>query len=293
MSWLQRFKALVWKSIQWVSPALERQLRRRFSRSYHENWGYRTRQARACPDNAFIPRVADAGKIVNGYQVMHNGLKVVLGSYYGEGPIRLLEKNRGVHEPQEERVFQEVLKTLSPGGTIVELGAYWGFYSMWFCQQVPDARAYLVEPMAENMDYGQRNFAANGFKGRFTRAYVGKAPGVAEDGTRIIGVDDFLEKEAIGHVTILHSDIQGFELEMLEGSAKSIEQGRISWFFISTHNEDLHAACERHLREKGLVIEASITPEQCYSTDGVLVARAPKVTGIPPLSISRRTGKGW
>jgi hypothetical protein len=293
MSRLQRFKSFVWRSVQAVSPDLERQLRRRFSRSYHENWGYRTRQARACPDNAFIPRVPNAGMIVDGYQIMHNGLKVVLGSYYGEGPIRLLQKNKGVHEPQEERIFQEVLKTLAPGSVIVELGAYWGFYSMWFCRQVPQGRAYMVEPMAENMAYGEKNFAANGLKGHFTQAYVGKEPGVAEDGTRIIGVDDFLDKQAIEHVTILHSDIQGFEVEMLQGCARSIRQGRISWFFVSTHNEELHAACEQFFKENGFVIEASVTPAQCYSTDGVLVARAPGVTGIPPLSLSRRTKQGW
>ena len=39
---------------------------------------------------------------------MHNGLKIHLGSYYGpEGATQLII-NKGVHEPQEEYVFQEV-----------------------------------------------------------------------------------------------------------------------------------------------------------------------------------------
>jgi hypothetical protein len=38
--------------------------------------------------------------------------------------------NRGVHEPLEEFVFQEVLKRLPEACAMIELGAYWGHYSM-------------------------------------------------------------------------------------------------------------------------------------------------------------------
>ncbi len=69
----------------------------------------------ACPQNKYIPRVPDAGKIFDDYQLMHNGLKVQIDGYYGEyksnnrGFITdMLLRNKGVHEPQEERVFQEV-----------------------------------------------------------------------------------------------------------------------------------------------------------------------------------------
>ena len=63
---------------------------------------------------------------------MHNGVLVQRGSYYGETATVLLELNRGVHEPQEERIFQEVLPYIPAGGSILELGAYWGFHSIWF-----------------------------------------------------------------------------------------------------------------------------------------------------------------
>ena len=40
------------------------------------DWNNRVRNALACPDNVFIPRVADAGKIDDGHLIMHNGLRV-------------------------------------------------------------------------------------------------------------------------------------------------------------------------------------------------------------------------
>src|SRR6058998_3708738 len=74
-----------------------------------KEWRERIRDAIESPDNAFIPRVANAGQIVNGCQVMHNGLLIHRGSYYGYPIKRMLKLTRGVHEPQEERAFAEVL----------------------------------------------------------------------------------------------------------------------------------------------------------------------------------------
>ena len=64
---------------------------------------------------------------------MHNGNIVPLdgaGAYYGQF-IQLLVLNRGVHEPFEEYAFQELLKNLPKTPLMIELGAYWGHYSMW------------------------------------------------------------------------------------------------------------------------------------------------------------------
>ena len=48
-----------------------------------------------------------AGRVIGPNQVMHNGLLICRDSYHGS-PVRLmLGRNRGVHEPQEERVFGE------------------------------------------------------------------------------------------------------------------------------------------------------------------------------------------
>ena len=263
-------------------------MKRRFSKTYWANWGERTRQAVACPDNAFIPRVKNAGRIIDGVQIMHNGLKVHTGSYYGKESVKLLQRNLGVHEPQEERVFQEVLKQVPPGSVIIELGAYWSFYSMWFCSVVPDAKAFMVEPIAENIAFGKDNFSLNGFLGHFTHSWVGASSGIATDGAPIMCVDDFVAKHGLEEIGILHSDIQGFELDMLKGSERILSHQKISYTFISTHTEELHVACDQYLRNKGYIMVASIRPAESYSMDGILVHRAPHTPAIPPIELSRK-----
>jgi hypothetical protein len=243
----------------------------------------------ACPDNAYIPRVSNAGEVGNDVQVMHNGITVLLGSYYGEGPVQLLRKNRGVHEPQEERVFQHVLKTLAPGSVMLELGAYWGFYSMWFCKEVPHARVYLVEPEEQNLEFGRKNFALNAFTGTFIHALVGSHSATAPDGLRTLCVDDLIAEEGLDKIAILHSDIQGAELHMLEGAQRVLP--RIDWLFISTHSDPIHHDCADFLVARGFEAVASVTPTESYSMDGILVCRGAHAKPIPPISLSRRPAR--
>jgi len=289
MTTLNRVKHLIWQTCHRISPALEHRLKRRFSKSCWDNWGERTRQAMACPDNAFISRVAEAGQVRDGVQIMHNGIKVRLGSYYGQESIDLLKQNRGVHEPQEERVFQEVLKQIPPGGVMIELGAYWGYYSMWFCREVKDAKVFLVEPTRQNLDYGRENFALNGLQGHFTQAWVGQVAGIGEDGIPVLCVDDFVASQRLDRLSILHADIQGFEMEMLKGAAKTLAAQKVSFTFISTHSEELHAECERFLQANGYQGLASVPPSESYSMDGILVHRAPQAPAIAPVQLSRRS----
>jgi hypothetical protein len=89
----------------------------------------------------------------------------------------------------------------------------------------------------------------------------------------------------------LHSDIQGFEVEMLQGSEKTLQRNGIDWFFISTHNEDLHRGCEEFLQKRGISIVASVSPAESYSVDGILVGRAAHVPPLAPLELSRRKAR--
>src|SRR6185312_13121167 len=74
---------------------------RRFSSKWleTEDFDLKIRDVCASPDNKQIPRVPNAGEFVDGYLIMHNGLPIIPHSYVGEGMTRLLNKNRGVHEP--------------------------------------------------------------------------------------------------------------------------------------------------------------------------------------------------
>ena len=95
-----------------------------------EFWKNRIDLVLLSPDNEKIHRVANAGKVMKDTQVMHNGIKIHVGSYYGNANTVLLYKHKDVHEPQEERIFNEVIGFLPPEAVMLELGAFWVFYSM-------------------------------------------------------------------------------------------------------------------------------------------------------------------
>lgn len=269
--WLRRrakvaFPSLASRVQRWIN-----------SRNECGHWDDRINDVLACSDNSRLSRVVNAGAIVDGFQVMHNGIEVEASGYYGDGITRMLVANRGCHEPQEEIVFQHVLNSLPVHAVMIEVGAYWAFYSIWFAKTVPDAQLYLIEPEEVNLNVGKRNFAHNNCKGEFTRGYVGARPGKAADGVQIIALDEFTAERALDHVHMLHADVQSFELEMLDGCKRLLSMQAVDYLFISTHSQDLHRQCTERLVQHGYRILASVDLEESYSVDGILVACSPAV----------------
>ena len=250
-------------------------------------WIRRISDVLQCEDRKFIVSLPMAGKIEGGHLIMHNGIRIKPLSYYGFPMLRMFKLSKGVHEPQEERVFQEVLKVMPPGATMLELGSYWAFYSMWFQKTVSDARSFMVEPEEAGLKSGKENFEINGLKGDFTRAFIGNE--YKENSPPILTVDWILSEKNIPFLDLLHSDIQGFELQMLEGAANSFLQGKVGYVFISTHSNQVHDACENKLRDYGHVILHSINLDDSYSEDGLIVAARPDSPRIPVFQLSRKS----
>ncbi len=250
-------------------------------------WQKRIDDVKSCPDNANITRVENAGKVVKGKQIMHNGLKIQLGSYYGPEVSRQLIINEGVHEPQEEYVFQEVLKKMRKNAIMLELGAFWSFYSMWFNSEVAGAKNFMIEPDKFNMGFGIRNFKLNNMKGNFTNAFISSKT-INETTPVTICVDDFVNTHNIDFVDMLHSDIQGFEMEMLKGAEKLIDHDKIGYFFISTHSNEIHYDCLNFLKNKNYLILADIDLDKTFAIDGLIVARSKNYLGIDSIKVSQK-----
>ncbi|MDA1054154.1 MAG: FkbM family methyltransferase [Planctomycetota bacterium] len=238
----------------------------------------RIRKIQSDPSNAKIARVERAGEVVDGHLVMHNGLRVQpMDTCY----MQLLQGNRGCHEPQEELVFQEVLHHIPASGCMIELGAYWGFYSLWFAKHVDEARCFLVEPDADHLDVGKYNFALNQLTAaEFTISKVGHGHW---------GADRFLAERNIDFVDVLHADIQGKEYEMLADADQSLRTGRIGYVFVGTHSQDLHYRCKQLLEARDYVIiaDADFT-HGTFCADGVLVARHRALPGVESMQLPLR-----
>ena len=250
------------------------------------HWRLRIDDAIACPDNRLIDRVADAGQLIDGVLTLHNGIRVGGLGYCGAGILNLLVENRGVHEPQEERAFGDVLKHIARGGTMLELGAYWGFYSLWFAQEVAAADCHLLEPHPANIRSGKINFKLNERAATFSQAYVGPSDDTADDGVPVVTVDSHCRMQPIDHLAILHADIQGAEVDMLCGAAVMLADRRIDYVFISTHSNALHYECIDILNSHEYTILASADLDETFSVDGLIVARSPHLAAPSKLTIS-------
>lgn len=241
-----------------------------------------------------IPKVEDAGelRVIDGtsYQVMHNGLLVEAGGYGQDWTVEIIRRLRGHHEPQEEKVFHEVLKRLPEDSVMMELGSSWAYYSMWFASRTPGGRSFCCEPEALSLAQGHRNAKINGLDNmEFRRAAAGKDDGRLVDfftglagevpsKVEIRSVDSLVKELALDRVDVLHMDIQGQELLALDGASRSITSGLVRFLFVSTHHHyisddpDIHSKCLEKIWGWGGHVITELAVHEGRGGDGLIVA---------------------
>jgi FkbM family methyltransferase len=131
----------------------------------------------------------------------------------------------------------------------IDVGANIGIVSVWLSKKAKIVHAF--EPESENRKYLQRNLVENGATNIVIHdAAVSNFNGVANFNIRkafghhslggrhitsilqkkevpVIRIDDFLEENDIECVDVIKLDIEGSELDALEGGKKAIASGRI------------------------------------------------------------------
>jgi predicted O-methyltransferase YrrM len=106
-------------------------------------------------------------------QVMHNGVSARAGGYHGAWMAEIIWRLRGHHEPQEEAIFHEIVKLMPDAPSMIELGSFWAYYSLWLLQFRPAASTIGVELNRTHLEIGRRNAALNGRTMTFIDASVG------------------------------------------------------------------------------------------------------------------------
>lgn len=246
----------------------------------------------SCRDSDGIPKVPGAGEVHDGVQLMHNGVKVVAGGYYGDWMVEVIRRLRGHHEPQEELAVHAVVERLAQTNTtpvVVELGAFWAYYSCWALQRIPLARAFLVEPDPAYLEVGRRNLELNGFEHRATllQAAVGSHRSVPQpfecesDGqTRlvpVVGLADLMERWFLDRVDLAFVDVQGAERPLLEGAWDLLADRKVRFLVVSTHHHVIsgdpltHQRCLDMLRGLGAHVVVEHTVGESFSGDGLVV----------------------
>jgi FkbM family methyltransferase len=268
----------------------------------------------SCRDTDAIPKVPGAGSVADGVQLMHNGVKVVEGGYYGEWMTEVIRILRGHHEPQEEVAFHAVLERLAatagPAPVMLELGSFWAYYSLWFKHRLPHGRAFMVEPDPAYLEVGRRNFELNDLEGTFHQAAVGRAKTVPapfeceSDGqVRPVpneGLASLLDRFHLNDVDLLFSDVQGFEWPLLDGGRDVLAAGRVRFLVVSTHHHVIsgdpltHQRCLRLLEELGAHVILEHTVAESYSGDGLIVVSFDERDRDLEVVTSRcRVGASW
>ncbi|MEA2192859.1 MAG: hypothetical protein QOI73_2980 [Solirubrobacteraceae bacterium] len=248
----------------------------------------------ALRDTDAIPKVDGAGEVreVGGrrVQVMHNGVLIAEGCYYGAWMTEIIRRLRGHHEPQEEVVFHALVQALAQDPprrpVMIELGSYWAYYSLWFARALPGATTIMVEPDPRNLDVGRLNFMINDLEGTFVRACIGAAHGEVDwfrcdsDGrlrrTPAASLAGLLADHGLERADLVLCDAQGAEVELLEASRELLQAGAVRYLLLSTHHHSLsgdaltHQRCRDLLRAIGAHVIAEHSVSESGSGDGLI-----------------------
>lgn len=267
----------------------------------------------SCSDTDGIPKVPDAGRVVdspNGrVQIMHNGIRVVAGGYHGGWMSHVIRALRGHHEPQEELIFSHLLRYVRHDSLIVELGAFWAYYSLWYVSEVPGTRAVCIEPDPLHLDIGQKNARLNSLDDRleFHSAWVGGTssdavtlPTESSEDVTLPCLDMNATFALCKHqfIELLHLDIQGAELPFLRSIDFDNIRNRVRLMFVSTHHSSIsgskstHQDCVSTIVNGGGTIICEHDVQESFSGDGLIVASFfPQDAQLVLPSISRNTSR--
>jgi FkbM family methyltransferase len=248
----------------------------------------------SCRDADVLPRVEGAGEVFDGphgpVQRMHNGVEVPHEGYFDDWMAEIIERLGGHHEPQEELAFARVLERIDrPVPAMIELGCFWAYYSTWFATAFEGAVVVAAEPDPDNLDVGRRTAEINGVDIRFEQAAGGASdddvlelasesrPGVVHR-MPVRSVPTLVADHGIDLLDVLHLDIQGAELAVLESCRGLIGDGRIRFVVVSTHHHSISGDPMTHQRVIDLIgdlgghVIAEHTILESFSGDGLVVA---------------------
>jgi len=268
---------------------------------------HRMKLSLECRDCDSIPKIDDAGKVVNingeNIQIMHNGVKVYANGYIGPWMTKLISEMKGHHEPQEEKVFYELMRLIDrEKPSMIEFGCYWAYYSCWFKSEYPNGLSVCAEPHKNNMAIGERNVALNGFENvHFYHAFAGKYSRVKrliENDQKgvfskiFLTVAQVFEQHNLETLDLLHLDIQGAETDVLEDCISLFKNNKIRFVIVSTHTHYIsgdpltHQKCLKLLTDAGGSILVEHDVHESFSGDGMICACFDSDIELPILDIS-------
>lgn len=154
-------------------------------------------------------------------------------------------------EPAQRRIAQRLI---SPGDTVVDVGAHVGFYTLLFARLVgPSGTVHAFEPVMG--DVLERNIELNGYRNvvvhrvavgakagrvRLENPSVGFSSGNWQRGdgrdareVAQVALDDCLKD----HIAFMKIDVEGMEPDVIEGLSESLADGRVDTLMVEIGRE--------------------------------------------------------
>jgi len=252
--------------------------------NYNYNHSYMDR-VKKCNDTVTIPKVANAGEVLvkDGFkvQVMHNGILIHEGCYHQQWVTDIIKELKGHHEPQEEKLFHEILKVIPDKGIMIECGSFWSYYSLWFHHIISNPTNIMVEPMPLKCEIGELNFKLNGYIGDTYRpSSVFRDWDGSHYNIPSISIDWLMETHSLSTLHLLHADIQANEQTLLKSAEVTLKAHKIDFLFLGTHSPN--RPIREALQGYGYHILQEFEAHESFFDDGLIVACAPHKKDLIP-----------
>jgi hypothetical protein len=159
--------------------------------------------------------------------------------YFDNDEIILIEKFENIVLDLKEKNLQTY--------SMLELGSNQAYYSLLFKSILKDKNvtSILVEPHDPYIVRGIEHFKINNYEGHFLNESIGTS-WIAHNtyfDKPITNVDKIIQEYKLDSLNVLHSDIDGAEITMLEGSDWALTNKKIEYAFILTHGWETHSKC--------------------------------------------------
>jgi FkbM family methyltransferase len=176
----------------------------------------------------------------------------------------------GGYEPERQLEFARLVRE---GDVVLDIGANVGFYTLLAARMVgPSGRVLAFEPLPDNLPVLRRHLAVNGL----TNVDVIPAAVASRSGSRrfntgeypatgqlselggievdVVSLDDLRAAGRLSRVDLMKIDVEGAELEVLEGARAVLEEFR-PVVIMELHNPEMDRKCPELLRSLGYHIE--------------------------------------
>lgn len=149
------------------------------------------------------------------------------------------------------------LKINKPPYVMVEVGSHQAYYSLAFKHILGKENTIniMVEPHKPYFELGEKNFAANNCEGYFYNRGIGTEwkiqpnPDFKKFEVNPITLKEIINDHKLNHIDVLHSDIDGSELVLLNENIELFSNKKIKHVYILTHSDDKHNECKKFFND--------------------------------------------